>query len=102
MHDTHAASAVAQPSSAAEAPRAGARVPIAERTQRAHAKRVVTESEGRARSVLKTTRFQREVCCATYSPVLGLIACVSKDSVIRIWDPDRHVTSTFERKGRKG
>eukprot|EP00026_Physarum_polycephalum_P004955 Phypoly_transcript_04981.p1 GENE.Phypoly_transcript_04981~~Phypoly_transcript_04981.p1 ORF type:complete len:607 (+),score=104.63 Phypoly_transcript_04981:134-1822(+) len=38
---------------------------------------------------MKTTRFQREVCCATYSPVLGILACVSKDSVIRIFDPDR-------------
>ena len=99
MHDTHAASSVVMPTaSLADRAEVSSQIP---RTQSTHEKRagpqstheqhVTTQSESRERTVLKATQFASEVCCATYSSVLGLIACVSKDSVIRIWDPDRYV-----------
>ncbi len=47
---------------------------------------------GARTSMLKTAHFQKDVCSATYSKILGLIACVSRDSVIRLWDPERYFT----------
>lgn len=46
-----------------------------------------------SRSVLKTAHFPKEVCCAAYSQLLGLVASVSKDGVIRIWDVERYVVA---------
>lgn len=97
LHDSHSASSVTAPASHAPTDSSSSSPPPSLSASKilspsaSQNVRNTTQTQRDARSVLKTTRFQRDVCCSAYSSILNLVACVSKDIVIRLWDPERYV-----------